>query len=264
MIFVGIDQDFLNTFNISVTEGRNFTDSKADSSKVILTRLAVEKLGLQNPLGQKIQIPVVAFGGRVETLPLAFEVEVIGVVDNFYFESFKAEMRPLILAYHNNPIQSIDYYTLKINTKNWGQTLTSLRKINAAFDPNNPVEYNFLHGKFAEFYEHDTKRGNTFLAFSVVIITIAGLGLFALVSFSVEQRRKEIGVRKVLGASTNSIMLLLSREFLTLVVIAFAIATPLVIVSMQEWLAEFAYHINISAGIFAITGSIALLIAFMG
>ncbi|MEQ8425154.1 MAG: FtsX-like permease family protein, partial [Cyclobacteriaceae bacterium] len=263
MIYVGIDEDFLETFDIQLKEGRNFgLPGSADSAKVILTELAVEQLGLENPIGQVISIPSISIGGRVRPRNEPFEAEVIGVIENFYFESFRNEMRPLIFANYNNPIHGIDYYTLRITTANWDQTLTNLKRINSQFDPENPVMYNFLDYKFNEFYKSDARRGQIFLAFSLVIILIACLGLFALVSFSVENRKKEIGVRKILGASTEGIVGLLSKEFISLVLVSFVIAIPFVIMTMQNWLSEFAYHIDFGVGTFALSGFIAVLIAF--
>lgn len=262
MIFVGVDSDFLNTFNIQLKEGRNFNAiGSSDSAKVILTQLAVDNLGLEDPIGQIISIPRIAIGGRIRERDVPFQAEVIGVVNNFYFESFRKVMMPLVMAYHSNPIHSIDYYTLRVRTKDWSATLANLKNIGAEFDPNNPIEYNFLDDKFQEFYESDLKRGQIFIVFSSVIVIIACLGLFALVSFSVENRKKEIGVRKVLGASTNSIINLISKEFIALVLIAFIIATPLVIISMRNWLSEFAYKANLGVDTFVVSGVITLLIA---
>ncbi|MEQ8363681.1 MAG: FtsX-like permease family protein [Cyclobacteriaceae bacterium] len=263
MIYVGADQDFLETFQIKLKEGRNFTASNpADSAKVILTQLAVDNLGLEDPIGQIVTIPRISIGGRIRERDVPFQAEVIGVVDNFYFESFRKEMMPLILAFHNNPIHSIDYYTLRIKSRDWNKTLASLKTISVGFDPNNPIEYNFLDAKFQEFYQSDAKRGQVFLVFSSIIVLIACLGLFALVSFSVENRKKEIGVRKVLGTSTESIINLISKEFIGLVLIAFLIATPMVVMAMRNWLSEFAYRINFGMSTFAIAGLIAVFIAF--
>lgn len=263
MIYVGADQDFLETFQIKLKEGRNFSASNpGDSTKVILTQLAVDNLGLEDPIGQIVTIPRISIGGRIRERDVPFQAEVIGVVDNFYFESFRKEMMPLILAFHNNPIHSIDYYTLRIKSRDWNKTLASLKAISVGFDPNNPIEYNFLDAKFQEFYQSDAKRGQIFLVFSSVIVLIACLGLFALVSFSVENRKKEIGVRKALGASTESIINLISKEFIGLVLIAFLIATPMVVMAMRNWLSEFAYKTNFGVGTFAVSGFIAVLIAF--
>jgi len=170
-------------------------------------------------------------------------------------------MMPLVIAYHNNPLHIIDYYTLKVKTRDWSKTLADIKQVNNTFDPKNPVEYNFLDSKINEFYQSDEKRGQIFITFSLVIVLIACMGLFALVSFSIENRKKEIGVRKVLGASANSIVTLISKEFLVLIAISFAIATPVVIITMNNWLSEFAYHINITVGTFIASGVAALLIA---
>jgi putative ABC transport system permease protein len=262
-IYVGIDKDFLKTYNIKLLEGRNFEDSRSDSTKVILTKLAVEQLGLSNPIGQIIEIPKVRWGGSIENLENVFRVEVIGVVDNFYFESFRQEMMPLIFAAANTTIQRIDYYTLRVNTTDWEKTLANLKEANTKIDANNPLEYTFLDKTFQKFYEADEKRGQIFLTFSAIIVLIACLGLFALVSYSIESRMKEIGIRKVLGASVESIVGLISKEFLILVIIAGFIGIPLSYYMMQRWLEDFAYHIPMSVGIFATSAIIAVLIALV-
>jgi putative ABC transport system permease protein len=263
MIYVGIDQDFLNTYNINLLEGRNFGTGGGDSLKVILTKLAVEELGLKDPVGKVVEIPSVRWGGSVEPLETPFRAEVIGVCDNFYFESFRQKMMPLVFAYNKNPIHRIDYYTLRINTQNWDETIKKLKAVNDKFDPDNPLEYTFLDARFQEFYEADEKRGTIFLVFSCVIVLIACLGLFALVSFSLAARTKEIGIRKVLGASINDIVGIVSKEFLVLVLIAAVISVPAAYYFMDKWLAEFAYHIPLSMGTFAVAGIIGILIAAM-
>lgn len=262
-IFVGIDKDFLSTYNIKLLEGRNFGDSRSDSAKVILTKLAVKQLGLTNPVGQIIEIPKVRWGGTIENLESVFRVEVIGVVDDFHFESFRKEMMPLIFGAANTVVQRIDYYTLRIQTHDWDQTIAKLKEVNTSIDQNNPMEYTFLDKSFERFYNADEKRGQIFVAFSAVIVLIACLGLFALVSYSIESRMKEIGVRKVLGASVESIVTLISKEFLVLVVIAGVIGIPLSYYLMERWLQDFAYHIPMGTGIFALAAVIAVLIAFI-
>src|SRR5687767_322028 len=126
-------------------------------------------------------------------------------------------MMPLIFGAANTVIQRIDYYTLKVNTQNWDETLAKLKAVNTSIDANNPLEYTFLDKTFERFYDADEKRGKIFLTFSSIIVLIACLGLFALVSYSIESRMKEIGVRKVLGASVESIVGLIAKEFLVLV-----------------------------------------------
>lgn len=262
MIYVGIDQDFLSTYTIRLLEGRNFTSSPADSNKVILTQLAVEELNLTNPVGQVIEIPTVRWGAGIENLDQTFRAEVIGIAENFHFESFRQKMMPLIFAAPNTPIHRIDYYTLHIRTSDWSSTLKKLKEVNNRIDPDNPLEYTFLDGRFEEFYHADEKRGQIFLAFSGVIVIIACLGLFALVSYSIESRTKEIGIRKVMGASVQSIVRMVSKEFLSLVLIAAILAVPVAWYVMQAWLQDFAYHVSLGIEVFLLAGFIALLISF--
>jgi putative ABC transport system permease protein len=156
----------------------------------------------------------------MEELEQPFRVEIIGVVEDFHFESLRANMMPVIFGALNTSIQVIDYYTIKIKTNDWAQTIETLKTINNKIDPNTPLEYTFLDSRFEELYVTDARRGQIFLTLSIIVVVIACLGLFALVSYSVESRMKEIGVRKVMGASVNSIVSLISKEFLILVVIA--------------------------------------------
>lgn len=261
MIFVGIDETFLNTYNIRLKQGRNFTSGRADSTKVILTELAVKQLGLINPIGQIIEIPTVRWGGSIESVEQVFKAEVIGVADNFHFESLRTDMKPIIFAAPNTPIQRIDYYTLKIKTSDWPGVIAKLKAINTTIDADNPLEYTFLDSRFEEFYKADAQRGQIFLTFSMIVVLIACMGLFALVSYAVEARVKEIGIRKVLGASVKNIVSMISREFLLLILISCVLAVPVAYLFMQKWLLDFAYRIDPGAGIFVLAGVIILLIA---
>lgn len=263
MIFVGIDKDFLETYDIKLLEGRTIDDPRTDSLKVVLTQLAVEQLGLVNPVGQMVEIPSVRVGGSRESFENIFYAEVIGVVENFHFESLRSEMMPVIFGAPNTAIQRIDYYTLRVKTDNWDQTLAKLREINSKIDPDNPLEYTFLESRFEEFYRADAKRGQVFLVLSGIVVFIACMGLFALVSYSVESRTKEIGVRKVLGASVGSIVSLVSKEFLLLVVLACVVAVPVSFFFMREWLQDFAYRISMGAGSFVLAGMITAVIAII-
>lgn len=263
MIYVGADRDFFSTYKIKLLTGRNFSGGREDSTKVILTQLAVEQLGLTDPIGAIIEIPAVLWGASTETLEKPLRVEVIGVADDFHFESFRKSIMPVMFAYPNTSIQRIDYYTLKVKSSNWSQTLDKLRAVNDRLDPENPLEYTFLDERFQEFYEADEKRGQLFLIFSFVVVLIAVMGLFALVSYSMESRAKEIGVRKVLGASVRSILGMVSREFLLIVVGASFVALPLSWWVMQVWLSDFAYRVPLNAGIFLLAVVVSLVIAFV-
>jgi putative ABC transport system permease protein len=263
MIFVGIDRDFLKTYDIKLVAGRTIDDPKTDSLKIVLTELAVEQLGLTNPIGQIIEIPSVRYDGTIENLENPFRVEVIGIVENFHFESLRNQMIPVVFGAPNTIIQRIDYYTLRIKTANWSKTIEKLKDINTKIDPDNPLEYTFLDSRFEEFYQADAKRGQMFLTLSVLVVVIACMGLLALVSYSVESRTKEIGVRKVLGASVHSIVTLISKEFLLLVLIAALVALPVAWYFANIWLQEFAYRVPLSVGVLVLAVVLALAIAFL-
>jgi putative ABC transport system permease protein len=263
MVFVGIDQDFLKTYQIQLKAGRNFADAKTDSTKVILTEMGVKALNLTDPIGQVIEIPTVRNGGSIQNLEKPFRVEVIGVVEDFHFESLRQSMMPVIFGAANTIIQRIDYYTMRIETSDWNRTLAKLKEVNQKIDPNSPLEYTFLDDRFESFYQADAKRGQIFLIASCVIVGIACLGLFALVSYSIETRTKEIGIRKVLGASVNSILMMVAREFLKLVIVASIIAVPIAYYIMDTWLKDFAYRVPMNLWVFLLAGLLAVVIAFV-
>lgn len=263
MIFVGIDNDFLSTFQIELKEGRNFLPGESDSTKVILTEKGVKDLGLKNPIGSLIEIPTVRYGGSLETPRKPYRAEVIGVAADFHFESFRHKMMPVVFGAPNTVIQSIDYYTARVNARDLSEIVEQLKKVNASIDQENPLEYTFLDDQvFAQFYRMDEKRGQIFLVFSSIIICIASLGLFALVSYSIESRMKEIGVRKVLGASVLNIVTLVSKEFIVLVTISGVIAVPAAWVLMSNWLKDFEYKIGVGGSVFILALAVALTIAF--
>lgn len=263
MNFVAADEDFLETFEISLIEGRNLTNGVADSNSVLITQGAVKELGLENPIGQRVNIASTVWNGDLAEQDETYQPVIIGVVDDFHMQSLHQNRRPVMLASHKNPIHNIDYYTLQIDTDDWQQTLSELRAINSKFDPENPVEHHFLDTRFAELYEADQTRGQLFLLFSGVIVFIACMGLFALASFAIENRIKEIGVRKVLGAKVSQIAWLLTSEFAWMVVIACIISIPISYFAIQSWLQEFAYRIDIPWWAFLLAGFIALFIAYV-
>ena len=150
---------------------------------------------------------------------------------------------------------------LKIRTGDVRGFLSDLKKQWDAFAPAGPLEYNFLDEKFAALYESEHHTQQIFSVFAVLAVIIASLGLFGLSAFVIEQRTKEIGIRKALGASVKNVLLLVSKEFLLLVGIAFIISVPVTWLAMQKWLQDFAYRVNISIWVFAAAGSVAFVIA---
>ncbi|HZY83148.1 MAG TPA: ABC transporter permease [Cyclobacteriaceae bacterium] len=263
MIFVGIDNDFLETYKIDLVAGRNFVQGESDSTKVIITQQGVKDLNLEDPIGKIIEVPAVRQGGSAGDLERPYRAEIIGVAADFHFESFRHKMMAVMFGAPNTQIQSIDYYTVRVNTTNLPETIEKLKAVNLRIDPVNPMEYTFLDDEvFNSFYRMDEKRGQLFLVFSAVIICIASLGLFALVSYSIESRMKEIGVRKVLGASVANIVGLVSKEFIVLVAISGLIAVPAAWYFMVSWLKDFEYKVDLGASVFILALAVALVIAF--
>lgn len=246
-----IDYDYLKTLGIPVVQGRNFSrDFPTDSSSgVIINQSAVQQLGWDgtNPIGKTI-----VRSGQME-------YKVVGVVADFNYASVKQKVAPLMMLLNGN----FGGIILKIKTTDVKGFLDDLKKQWDAFNPQGPLGYTFLDDNFAKLYASEIRTRQIFSAFSILAILLASLGLFGLSAFIIEQRSKEIGIRKVLGASVQSVLLLVSKEFLFLVGIAFLISIPVTWWAMHSWLEDFAYRINISVWVFVLAGSIALLIAVM-
>ncbi|MCA0235161.1 MAG: ABC transporter permease [Bacteroidetes bacterium] len=263
MIYLGADQDFLNTYGVKLLEGSNFSGMPTDTSRVLINRLAAAQLGLSDPVGQWIEIPYVNWTGEYERFDRPVRVQIAGVIDNFQVEDFRQTLKPLVLGCWNNSIQNIDYYTLRISSSNWAQTLATLRSINDRFDPQNPIEYNFLNEQFGRFVEADIQRSNLLIFFSAVVVFISCLGLFAMAAFVLRRRTKEIGIRKVLGAGVAGIAGMITADFARLVLLGSVIALPLAWLLMNRWLQEFAFRIPLKGWMFAAAGLATLLVAVL-
>jgi putative ABC transport system permease protein len=188
---------------------------------------------------------------------------VVGIVKDFHFQSLRQKIEPLVIAYHDNPIYPIDYFSVKIMPGNIQATLDKLKAVMVANDEREPFEYHFLDEQLALFYLED-QRSQTILGWvAMASVVIACLGLFGLATYSAEQRLKEIGVRKVLGANLLSIIALLSKDFVKLVLIACCIAFPIAWLGAKGWLQAYAYHIEVEWWIFALAGVIATGIALL-
>ncbi len=262
MSFFGIDEDFLATFGAKFFAGRNFSlEMATDSSAILLNEVAAQMFGGGAAIGKRLQIPLFQSPGDEPVPP--FQGLVIGIVKDFHFRSLYEKIGPLVLGHRNNPFQAIDYFTLKIDSRDVPATLAAAQRINARFDPSHPFEYNFLDERLNDFYVADRKVGRLFGIAAGLAILIACLGLFGLASYTAAQRTKEIGIRKVLGASVAGILSLLSKDFVKLVVVANVIAWPVAWYAMNRWLQDFAYRINIGWWVFALAGSMALLVALL-
>ncbi len=246
-----IDYDYLHTLGIHLVGGRNFSrDFPTDSSSgVIINEAAVRELGWSgtNPIGKTI----VSSGQH--------ELKVVGIVADFNYASVKQKIAPMMMVLGGN----FGGLILKINTSDVKGLLADLKKKWNAFTPAGPLSYIFLDDNFAKLYVSELRTQQIFSSFAIIAIIIASLGLFGLSAFVIEQRTKEIGIRKVLGASVQNVLLLVSKDFLLLVCIAFIISVPVTWWAMHKWLQDFAYRINISWWIFMAAGFLALVIALL-
>ena len=181
------------------------------------------------------------------------------MVKNFHFQSLRNQIDPLVFELN----RSWGYLSLKISGENIPETIDFLAEKWNEFAPGQPFEYSFLDERFNDMYENEQKLGQIFGVFAFLAIFIACLGLYGLAAFTAEQRTKEIGVRKVLGASIMSIITLLSKEFIKLVGIAFVIAAPVAYYFMNEWLQDFENRTNINVSVFLLAGILALVIAWV-
>jgi len=259
------DQDFLSTYEIVLLKGRNFQNDR-DTLSVMINEAAAKVLGITD-ISDGVIIPQVArnqFFTPIYNDPnAAFTPRVVGIVKDFHFQSLRAKIEPLIITYHYNPIFPIDYYSVKIQPHDIQATLDQLKAIMVANDESRPFEYHFLDNQLALFYIED-QRSQTILGWvAIASVVIACLGLFGLATYSAEQRLKEVGMRKVLGANLLSIMVLLSKDFLKLVLLACCIAFPIAWLGADWWLQGYAYHIDVEWWIFALAGTIATGIALL-
>jgi len=261
MFLIAADDQFLKTFEVSLIKGRNFSTNPSDSSAVMINETAAKMLGIKEPSEQLIEIPSVDFNGSVSNLSQPFRARVVGITKDFNFRSLREKVAPLLVAYRNNPVHNIDYFTVRLNTSNVEQTLKQLEGILHKVDANHLFEYNFLDKQWDNFYRDDQKRQIIFLVIAALTILIACLGLFGLATYAAEQRIREIGIRKVLGASVSGIVAMLSKDFIKLVLIASGLAIPVAWWMMNSWLSDFAYRTKIYWWIFVIAGALALFVA---
>jgi len=264
---VGADKDFLKTYEINLLEGRNF-NTPADSNAVILNETAARMLGVKEAVGQTVEIPDRSWNGDGNFVPVngdnsPFKPAVIGIVKDFHFQSLRNKIEPLVLAYNSNPIMPIDYYTARIAAADVRSTLNKLKAVMVDNDKDDPFEYHFLDDQLALFYIEDDRRQTILIWAALSTIFIACLGLFGLATYSAEQRIKEIGVRKVLGATVFNLASLLSKDFLKLVLIANCLAFPIGWWAATKWLEEYAYHVDVEWWVFAVAGLSACLIALL-
>jgi putative ABC transport system permease protein len=243
-----VDDDFIPALNMKLAAGRNFDSKASNKYEVIINEEAVKRLGFSNAeeaIGSKITY----WSGAT----------IIGVVKNFYQRSPKEKHIPMLLRYS----EDANYFSLNVKTKDIHETLASLKITWNRVLPNSLFSYFFLNDKFNQQYQADAQFGQVVATFSGLAIFIACLGLFGLSSYTIVQRTKEIGIRKVLGASVTQIVGLLSQDFIKVVMIAALVALPVAYWAMNEWLSNYEVRINLNAWVFIIPVMMILLLALV-
>ena len=249
--FTATDSHFDETYEIEMKEGRYFSDDySTDSLGIIINEAAAKKLGYKDPVGKKLML----LRGNGEDI----DFKILGVMKNFNYRSLHHQLQPFVMYYMN------DYYStlsVKIRPDQVQETVQFIKGKWAGFVESTPFNYSFLAEDWEAKYRSEQRVETIFRIFSLLAILIACLGLLGLASFMAEQRTKEIGVRKVFGASVSGIIRLLSREIVLLILISTAISWPAAYYLMNNWLKDFAYKVELSMVSFAVSSMLAFLIA---
>jgi putative ABC transport system permease protein len=248
------DCDFLNSYQIKIKQGEFFSKDKVidNDNSVVINESASRSFGLTDPIGKEFVIP----GYPQKSL------RIIGVISDYNFETLHSEIRPMI-AYYLQPYQYGNYFSVRIRPDNFRNTFDYIKTAWNKFANNQPFEYSFHDEDFAKQYRSEQQTGKLFGIFSGLGILVACLGLFGLVTHTVERRTKEIGIRKVLGSTMNSIVFLLSKDFTKLVLFSNLIAWPVGYFLMNKWLQNFAFRTDIGIWVFFLSGIISIFIAFI-
>ncbi|MEZ5043409.1 MAG: ABC transporter permease [Saprospiraceae bacterium] len=251
-----VDQEYIPTLGMEIVQGRAFSrEFPSDSSAVILNESAVAMYGLEEPLGQEISV----FSGGTPENPEINTTKVIGVVKNFHFESLRSEIGPLALFLGT----SRGNLSIKLKAGDIPSFISAVQQKWNEMGPGQPFDYNFMDEEFATVYESETRIGQIFSVFTFLAIFIACLGLFGLATFTAEQRTKEVGIRKVIGASISRIFVLLTVEIMKWVLIANLIALPVAYYFMGKWLEGFAYPVDLHWLTFIMALVLSLFIALL-
>ncbi|HEX5168327.1 MAG TPA: ABC transporter permease [Cyclobacteriaceae bacterium] len=250
---MGIDESFIPTMGMEMVKGRNFSPEFADSLSAIINEEMARFLKWEDPIGKKISIQN---GPNPEDITA---YTVVGVIKDFHFATIRHKLEPLFIVF--NPQNAS--MAIKISTSDVTGTIAYIEETWKKVNPGTTFEYNFLDEQFANLYRNEEAFSSMFTHFTILAIVIAGLGLFALSAFTAEQRKKEIGIRKVLGASSGTILYRLSSEFVQLILIAFVLASGLAYFVMSKWLQDFSYSIKMGYLTFVTAGALSLFIALL-
>jgi putative ABC transport system permease protein len=250
----GIDEDYINTLGMKIISGRDFSkEMLTDSTGLIINEAAAKVLAFSNPIDQKLYAPT---DNMVKNLKA---YHIVGVIKDFNFKSLRLNVTPLVFRLDG----SRGAFCVRVNSTNMPVLLEQIKKRWMEVAPNHQFDYSFLDQQFDSLYRSEQRIGTIFIAFTTLAIIIACLGLFGLAAYAAEQRTKEIGIRKILGANMSTIVGMLSKDFISLVAISIAIASPLAWWAMKQWLQGFAYRQNIQWWELALAGMTAVIIAFV-
>ncbi|MGN8071983.1 ABC transporter permease [Mucilaginibacter sp. SG564] len=243
---MAIDKDFMSFFKMKLSQGAVFTGAVADSTHFILNEAAVKEIGLKNPIGKRFRM-------------WKTNGTIIGVVKDFHFASMREKISPSIFYY----TKDLNSMYIKTDGRNAQKAINAAQDQFKQYNGQYPFDYTFLDDIFNNLYKGEQREGTLFNYFAGIAIMISCLGLLGLAAFTAQVRTREIGVRKVLGATVSEIIGLLAKDFIKLVLIAIAIAIPAAWFSMNKWLEDFAYRINIGWYVFVLAGLTAIIIAFI-
>jgi len=238
-----VDENFLDVFEIGLAVGRNFRPG--DKDVIILNEAALRDIGWREPVGKKLR-----FGDK--------DYEVVGIVEDFHFASLHSRIGPMALLFEKGRQLAV-----RIRPGDMVKTMGILRTVFEKNTHGQPFAFFFLDDAFDAQYRKEIRTGEIFKAFAGLAVLIACLGLFGLTSFNVARRTKEIGIRKILGASVSRLVLLLNQDFIRLVVVGNLLAWPLAYFVMSKWLENFAYRISIRPGIFLLSSVLSLVLALL-
>jgi len=248
--FWSVDEDYLHTMGLKLINGRDFSkDMSSDTAAMIVNEAFVRKLGQKDPINKDVYR--YSYGLQ--------QYHIIGVVKDFNFASLKDNIGPLAMVYDTDN----GAISVKMHTANISSLMSQIEGRWKELSPNQPFTYSFMDQDFDATYRAEQRFGAMFISFSTLAIVIACLGLFGLAAYAAEQRNKEIGIRKVLGASVSGVVGMLSIDFIKLVLISILIATPIAWWAMNKWLQDFAYRVNIQWYTLALAGAMAIFIAFV-
>lgn len=249
-----VDREYISTMQFKMAMGRSFDPDFNDSLSILVNEATVQAMGVEDPIGLKF------FGNNNANGPNP-EFTIVGVIEDYHFYSLHSEISPLVMFYGGNNFNA-NVLALRINSTNLSETINKIEAKWTDFSQQ-PIRYSFLESSLEEQYEADRASTSIFDIFTYIAIIMSCTGLFGLATYVVNQRSKEMSIRKVLGASLPNIITVFSKEFLILIALAFLLGTPAAYFALDTWLSDFAYHVNIGALAFIMAGAITLGLVFI-